>query len=320
MPVTSSLTPNSALLGSPAFTLVIQGSGFVPGASVRWNGATRPTTFISSGELQASISAADVAAEGTASVTVFNPAPGGGLSNPQTFTITAPAGNPPPVLTSLTPDLLVVSSAGFTLVVDGANFVPGAVIRWNGADRPTTFNSATQVQAAIDAADISAAGTATVTVFNPAPGGGISNGLTVTILDPVTDYFDDFGRPDAAALGDGWIEKQAGAFSLAGGTAVKNPVSTGYRDNLVYRPAVEDLLDVEASVELQLLGASVGYPQLMVRVQSNTAATPNSLDGYILYMNNSTTQAVLGRQNGNAFVNSLATLFLTTSQSKFGLI
>ena len=47
-------------------------------------------------------------------------------------------------------------------------------------------------------------------------------------------------------------------------------------------------------------------------VQSNTAATPNSLDGYILYMNNSTTQAVLGLQNGNAFVNSLATLFLTT--------
>jgi hypothetical protein len=29
-------------------------------------------------------------------------------------------------------------------------------------------------------------------------------------------------------------------------------------------------------------------------------------------MNNSTTQAVLGRQSGSAFVNSLATLFLTT--------
>jgi len=311
-PVTSLLTPNSTQVGSLTFTLAVQGSGFVPGSTVRWNGADRPTTFVSSTDLQASIGATDVATEGTASVTVFNPAPGGGLSNPQTFTITAPAGNPAPALASLTPDLVVVSSAGFTLAVDGANFVPGAVIRWNGADRPTSYISATQLQAAIDAADISAAGTATITVFNPAPGGGTSNGLALTILDPVTDYFDDFGRPDSAALGDGWIEKQPGAFSLAGGVAVKNAVSSAYRDNLVYRPAVEDLLDVEASVELTLLDGSVGYPQLMVRLQSNTAATPNSLDGYILYMNNSTTQAVLGRQTGSSFVNTLATLFLTS--------
>ena len=55
----------------------------------------------------------------------------------------------------------------------------GSVVRWNGADRPTTFVSATQLTAAIPAADIAVAGSASVTVRNP--GGAVSNALTFTI-------------------------------------------------------------------------------------------------------------------------------------------
>jgi hypothetical protein len=44
----------------------------------------------------------------------------------------------------------------------------------------------TQLQAAIQDSDIAVAGTAEVTVFNPAPGGGISNPLTFTIDAPPT--------------------------------------------------------------------------------------------------------------------------------------
>jgi hypothetical protein len=58
------------------------------------------------------------------------------------------------------------------------------VVRWNGADRPTTYSSATQLTVAVAAADIAAAGTAQVTVFNPAPGGGTSNSLPFTIRAP----------------------------------------------------------------------------------------------------------------------------------------
>ena len=69
----------------------------------------------------------------------------------------------------------------FTLTVNGSNFVSGSVVRWNGANRTTTFVSATQLTAAIPAADIAAAGTASVTVQNPPPGGAVSNALTFTI-------------------------------------------------------------------------------------------------------------------------------------------
>jgi hypothetical protein len=45
----------------------------------------RTTTFVSSTQLTAAIPAANIASAGTAQVKVFNPTPGGGASNAQTF-------------------------------------------------------------------------------------------------------------------------------------------------------------------------------------------------------------------------------------------
>jgi concanavalin A-like lectin/glucanase superfamily protein len=78
--------------GSPPFTLTVTGSGFVGASVVLWNGSDRPTTVVSSTRLQAAISASDVALPGTASVTVFTPAPGGGASLARTFTVTSGRG------------------------------------------------------------------------------------------------------------------------------------------------------------------------------------------------------------------------------------
>jgi hypothetical protein len=88
------LVPNTRLPGGGAFTLTVEGTGFVSGAVVNWNGSARTTTFQNSGKLTAAISASDVAAVGTASVTVVNPAPGGGRSNPRLFQITNPVPTP----------------------------------------------------------------------------------------------------------------------------------------------------------------------------------------------------------------------------------
>src|SRR5688572_7049257 len=130
--------------------------------------------------------------------------------------------------------------------------------------------------------------------------------LSTPALAHVNDSFD---RADATALGNGWVEKNDGAFTLTGNRAVKQTVGTGYRDNLVYRPAGENVLDVEAAVEITFTGAP-GYAQLAVRVQTNTVANADTLDGYVLYINNSNTQAILGRNNGTAFVTTLATMNL----------
>ena len=81
------LSPSSAAAGAPGFTLTVNGTGFVSGASVRWNGADRTTTFVNSAQLTAAIPASDIAAAGTAQVTVVNP--GAVASNALPFTVTA---------------------------------------------------------------------------------------------------------------------------------------------------------------------------------------------------------------------------------------
>ncbi|HMY75311.1 MAG TPA: IPT/TIG domain-containing protein, partial [Blastocatellia bacterium] len=180
-PSITSLNPNAATAGGAAFTLTVNGSGFINGSTVQWNGNARTTTFVSATQLTASIPATDIATAGTANVTVTTPAPGGGTSAAATFAIN----NPLPTLTSLSPNSATAGGAAFTLTVNGSGFVGTSTVWWNGSLRTTTFVSATQLTAAIPASDIATAGTASVTVNSPAPGGGSASPLTFTINNPL---------------------------------------------------------------------------------------------------------------------------------------
>ncbi len=164
------ISPSSAAAGSGAFTLTVNGEGFVSGATVNFNGSARATTFVSATQLTAAILALDIATAGNVNVTVTNPAPGGATSNAVTFTVN----NPVPAITSLSPPSAVVGGAAFTLTVNGTSFVSGSTVNFNGSARTTTFVSGTQLTAAILASDITTAGNVNVTVTNPAPGGGTS--------------------------------------------------------------------------------------------------------------------------------------------------
>ena len=46
-PTITALVPNQATLGSPNFTLSVQGTGFTPGSVIVWNGADEATTYVS---------------------------------------------------------------------------------------------------------------------------------------------------------------------------------------------------------------------------------------------------------------------------------
>ncbi len=164
----SALAPSSAAVGGLAFTLTVNGSDFVDGAVVRWDGSARTTTFVSGTRVTAAIPASDLASGKVVQVTVLNP--GGGVSSPLEFTVA----NPAPALASLSPTYAPGGGNPFTLNVTGTGFVQGSVVRWNGVARTTVFVSSTALQGAITAADIAASGESSVTVYNPGPGGGTS--------------------------------------------------------------------------------------------------------------------------------------------------
>ncbi len=178
-PTLSSIAPIYAVLGGREFTLTVNGAGFITASKVRWNGQDRPTNYISSTVLTATILATDLANAGTANVTVFNPTPGGGTSNPLTITVSQP--NPQPALSTLLPNKAAVGT-GFTLTLNGSGFVNASVVRWNGSNRVRTYIGASQLRAGIPASDVQSVSQADVTVFNLEPGGGVSSKLTFDVI------------------------------------------------------------------------------------------------------------------------------------------
>ena len=56
-----------------------------------------------------------------------------------------PIQNPMPTIASLSPSSAFAGDSGFTLTINGANFVTSSTVQWNGSSRTTTFVSSTAV-------------------------------------------------------------------------------------------------------------------------------------------------------------------------------
>lgn len=115
----------------------------------------------------------------------------------------SPGPNPVPTITALYPDCMpqrevVGANSTAGAVIEGTGFAPDAVVRWNGSDRPTKFLASGQVNVQLRSDDYASAGSAVISVFNPGPGGGSSNGMKFTItsggIGPDSITVDPSGR------------------------------------------------------------------------------------------------------------------------------
>ena len=180
VPSLTSISPTSATVGDPNTTITANGSNFVSGSTIDFNGTPLTTSFVNSGQETAVIPASDLTTAGTASITVVNPAPGGGSSNAATFTVN----NPAPTLTSISPTSATVGAAATTINLVGTNFVASSTVDFNGTPITTTYTSSTALSATIPASDLATAGTDAITVVNAGPGGGTSSAATFTVNNP----------------------------------------------------------------------------------------------------------------------------------------
>src|SRR5260370_978231 len=87
IPAITTISPNSADTAGAPFTLPVNGPNFLTHSVVNFAGVGRATTFVSPSQLSAAIPAAAITTARIAAVTVTNPAPSGGASNPVNFTI-----------------------------------------------------------------------------------------------------------------------------------------------------------------------------------------------------------------------------------------
>jgi len=91
MPVLSGSTPTRLPPGARDLTIVLNGKGFVESSVVHVNGGARPTSFTDSTRLSATLLDSDVVRESQLDVTVVNPAPGGGTSEPLALAVASVA-------------------------------------------------------------------------------------------------------------------------------------------------------------------------------------------------------------------------------------
>lgn len=175
-PTLSSISPTTAPMDS-GFVLTATGSSFDTDSIIQWNGTNLQTDYSSSTSLVAWVPLTDVQNGGTATITVYNPGPGGGTSGSKSLTISYPV----PTLSSSDPPTIPMGSSSATITLTGSRFFDVSTVQWNGEALTATYVDPTHLSVSVPSSKLSSPGTATITVTNPSPGGGASNSFTFVV-------------------------------------------------------------------------------------------------------------------------------------------
>ena len=166
-PLTSTLVPGTSVqLNARASSA---DGTLLSGRTVAWSSSNTAVASVSgTGLLQA-------VAPGTATISAS--------SEGQGTTLGITVQSLPPTVSSISPNSAPRATA-FQLTVTGTGFYSGSVVQINNVARTTQFVSATTLRVSVAATDFPSAGTATVRVVNPAPGGGTSSSFNLTLTVP----------------------------------------------------------------------------------------------------------------------------------------
>jgi uncharacterized protein (DUF1800 family) len=129
-----------ATLTSTSNAVSLWGVGIVPGSVVLVNGSPVATSVVAFNEVTANVSA--TAGQTTpVSLTIQNPAPGGGVSAALSLPVSVPGG------ISVLP--ATFGTGSFTVTVTGSNFSTASKVFVNGESVPTTYASPTTLTATV---------------------------------------------------------------------------------------------------------------------------------------------------------------------------
>jgi uncharacterized repeat protein (TIGR01451 family) len=125
-----------------------------------------------------------------------------------TLNVSGDAYNLAPTITAISPTTVASGSAGTTITVTGTGFSNTSTVLLNGSAIPTTYTSTTQLSADVPAASIASLGWAAISVSNPAPGGGASSALPLSVYSVLNlganhIVYDQYSRRIMASTGPG---------------------------------------------------------------------------------------------------------------------
>jgi hypothetical protein len=229
IPVITSLSPPSVQAGSGSFTLIVNGSNFVLGASVVWTANGRSTPLIpfsvSSSQILVIVPSSLLTTPVTAFVTVnevVNAIPQ--TSNAMTFVVSPTA--PAPIISSISPTSVQQGSGSFTLTVNGANFASGATVQWSQNGATTSLlpflNTGSQLQVVVPSSLLNTAGTVSITVTQVVNGITLtSNAVSFLVVPPIAAPIITSISPPSVQQGSGSFTLTVNGANFASGATVQ---------------------------------------------------------------------------------------------------
>jgi hypothetical protein len=173
------ISPASDAAGDAnSLNVTLTGTGFSGSSVARFNGSSLATSFVSGTQLTATIPASDLAGSQTARIDVFDSAQSPNTTDSLPFTLVSQS----PVVSSISPTVSTAPAASnLSLTVNGSNFVQNTSVQlaqlapFSSGCLSTSFVSANQLTATIQASCLAFGGAFFVTANTPSPGGGSSN-------------------------------------------------------------------------------------------------------------------------------------------------
>ena len=213
------LNAGPASASSVAFSAQIPASAvLVSASSAAGPCATTPVITCDLGSLASGSSAVVtiVALQTTPGSASFNAQVTGAETDPNlannqatsTLAVTGSTFNLVPTITSLSPAAIVSGSLDTVLTVNGTGFNSASTILLSGKALSTSFVSATALTATVPAANLTTLGWSAISVSTPAPGGGVSVALPLSVYSVITlgvnhILYDPYSRRIMASVGSG---------------------------------------------------------------------------------------------------------------------
>lgn len=284
-PTVTAVTPDGAEVGSVGPEVVVSGTNFVERSIVQLNGSPLATTYVSPTELRATIPTSELATLGTLLISVGTSPPGGGASSEVTFEVR----NPLPTLTAIAP-LSALSGSGATkLTLTGTRFVSGTTVRVGSTTLAPTTLSSTTIDVSLTPSLLATSGTLAVAAINPGPGGGASNAIAFTVVNP--DVVISSVSPQTAIVGSGAVSITVDGVGFL-------PASTVLFNGTTLSSSYVNATRLTASIPANLLTNVADYPitvgspppgggvsapvtfRVQYPVPSISDVSPNGVDAY----------------------------------------
>jgi RHS repeat-associated protein len=250
VPEIASISPKQFPRGSLSTKLTIEGSGFIKTSTVTFQPSLSPAppvTFVDNHHLEIDLPTSFFNQAGTWQVTVNNPAPEGGASVAKPLFVD----NPIPTITALDPASATTGGSGLPLTLYGTGFFPETTCSVNGQARTTTYVSGSEIKINLLFNDLAGGGSLSITASNPAPGGGTSNSMTFTVLNPV---------PILTSLNPDSIKAGSPGFTLSLTGSGFVGTSSVLFDNTPLMVTYVDSAHLEASIPATAVATKGTYP------------------------------------------------------------